>query len=143
MLKHTRRDLLDFRDSFIRNVGAGVVAGFFVSVPAFGQPGGIIRCESGTPDMCPAYAGAGTRASDASFAFADHTSMSRFKGRHLLIGSFLMLLMFNLEVEEAETTISGGFGPIIDGDELDKSVRDQIDLDRSLPEFSLTASFKD
>ncbi|MCZ6837528.1 MAG: outer membrane protein transport protein [Planctomycetota bacterium] len=88
--------------------------------PAFGQAGAgaFVFYENGSPDMGASYAGAGARANDAATAFTNPAGMVRLKGSHLLLGTFLLVPTFDLDVDAGSTTVPAGFGAILDGGDL-------------------------
>ena len=48
---------------------------------AFGQGGGFVLYENGTPDMSSSYAGAGARAQDPGTVFSNPAGMTRINAR--------------------------------------------------------------
>ncbi|MCZ6720393.1 MAG: outer membrane protein transport protein, partial [Proteobacteria bacterium] len=87
---------------------------FWVAVPllvsrvALGQGGGLILYENGSPDMGLSYAGANARAQDAATAFQNPAGMSLLDENQILLGTFGILLDFELSLDSGTVSVPPG-----------------------------------
>lgn len=75
---------------------------------AFGQGGGLVLYENGSPDMGSSYAGAGARAEDAFTAFANPAGMTRIDGNQVLLGGLAMITEFELDLRGGTVSVPPG-----------------------------------
>jgi len=84
---------------------APVIAGLLCcTLPAFGQGGGAVLYENGSPDMGSSYAGAGARANDAATAFQNPAGMARLEKSQIIIGTFAAIRELRLDLNASSST---------------------------------------
>ena len=75
---------------------------------AYGQGGGLVFYENGSPDMGSSYAGAGARAQDAATSFTNPAGMARLDGNHILLGTMVILTDIELDLDSGTISVPPG-----------------------------------
>ncbi len=89
-------------------VALWVAVPLLVTRVALGQGGGLILYENGSPDMGLSYAGANARAQDAATAFQNPAGMSLLDENQILLGTFGILLDFELSLDSGTVSVPPG-----------------------------------